>query len=157
MSKDWLFKTGEYTCHLRTVGVLVKDGKVLVQRERDGEEYALPGGTVKTGETTQETLIREFKEETGADIRIQKLLWTEETFWEWNGNKVHGIEFYYLAEAVAGCEISDNGEFVSQKDNCNVLLGWMPIEELKNITIYPEFVKEEIVYLNGPSKHFVSR
>ncbi len=157
MGKDWLFKTDDYTCHLRTVGVLIKEDKVLVQRERNGEEYALPGGTVKTGETTEETLIREFEEETGAGIEIQKLLWTEETFWEWNGKKVHGIEFYYLAEAVKGCEIPDNGEFVSQKDNCNVLLGWMPIEKMKNITIYPEFVKEEINYLDGPPKHFVSR
>ena len=95
--------------------------------------------------------------ETGAGIKIQKLLWTEETFWEWNGKKVHGIDFYYLAEAVKGCEIPDNGEFVSQKDNCNVLLGWMPIEKMKNITIYPEFVKEEINCLDGPPKHFVSR
>ncbi len=44
MSKDWLFKADEYTCHLRAVGVLVKDGKVIVQRERNGGEYALPGG-----------------------------------------------------------------------------------------------------------------
>lgn len=43
MEKDWIFRTDEYICDLRTVGVLVRDGKLLVQRDRDGNEYALPG------------------------------------------------------------------------------------------------------------------
>ena len=52
MDKDWIFKADEYICDLRTVGVLIRDGKLLVQRDRDGSEYALPGGHVKIGETT---------------------------------------------------------------------------------------------------------
>ena len=76
MEKDWLFRTDEYICDLRTVGVLVRDGKLLVQRDRDGSEYALPGGHVKIGETTADGLVREYKEETGADIKVGKLLWT---------------------------------------------------------------------------------
>ena len=59
MEKDWIFRTDEYICDLRTVGVLVRDGKLLVQRDRDGSEYALPGGHVKIGETTADGLVRE--------------------------------------------------------------------------------------------------
>ena len=33
MEKDWLFATDEYICDLRTVAVLVKDNKILVQRD----------------------------------------------------------------------------------------------------------------------------
>ena len=98
MEKDWIFRTDEYICDLRTVGVLVRDGKLLVQRDRDGSEYALPGGHVKIGETTADGLVREYKEETGADIQVEKLLWTEECFWEWNGTQAHNIAFYYLIE-----------------------------------------------------------
>lgn len=53
--------------------------------------------------------------------------------------------------------IPDNGEFVSQKDNCDVVIGWIPIEGLKDKIIYPEFLKEEIYHLNEPMKHFVSK
>ena len=60
MEKDWIFRTDEYICDLRTVGVLVRSGKVLVQRDRDGSEYALPGGHVKIGETTADGLVREY-------------------------------------------------------------------------------------------------
>ena len=41
LEKDWLFTTDEYICDLRTVAVLVKDNKILVQRDRTGSEYAL--------------------------------------------------------------------------------------------------------------------
>ena len=157
MDKDWIFKTDEYICDLRTVGVLIRDGKLLVQRDRDGSEYALPGGHVKIGETTVDGLVREYREETGADIKVGKLLWTEECFWEWNGTQAHNIAFYYLIELADGSDIPDIGEFVSHKDNCNVVLGWISIEQLANLTIYPDFIKETIYELDAPPRHFITR
>lgn len=56
--KDWLFSSDEYICDLRTVAVLVKDNKILVQRERNGNEYALPGGYVKIGEPMKHFVSR---------------------------------------------------------------------------------------------------
>lgn len=154
--QDWLFSTDEYICDLRTVGVLVKNGKILVQRDRYGNEYALPGGHVKFGETTMDGLIREYKEETGADIICKKLLWTEECFWRWKGKQAHNIAFYYLIELCEDSDIPLGEDFVSHKDNCNVVIGWMPIEKLKHITIYPTFLINEIEHLDDPPKHFVT-
>ena len=157
MDKDWLFTGDGYLCDLRAVGVLVKDGMLLVQRDRDGTEYALPGGHVKIGETTDDALRREFKEETGADIKCSRLLWTEECFWNWDGRDAHNIAFYYLVELCEDTTIPLTDEFVPHKDNDNVLIGWMPVENLKNITIYPAFLKEEIFSLDSPPKHFVTK
>ena len=157
MKKDWLFVSDEYICDLRAAAVLVKNGKVLVQRERDGSEYALPGGHIKIGETLEDGLIREIEEEMGVKIECRRLLWSEECFWSWNGKQAHNIAFYFLVELCEDFEIPDGAKFVSQKDNCNVLLGWMPIEEIQNVTIYPEFLKKEIFHLNDPMKHFGSR
>lgn len=42
------------------------------------------------------------------------------------------------------------------KDNCNVVFGWMPIDEIQNVIIYPDFLKKEIYNLNEYPKHFVS-
>ena len=46
MNQDWIFAVDNNTCGVRTVGVLVRDGKILVQRDRNGNEYALPGGHI---------------------------------------------------------------------------------------------------------------
>ncbi len=49
------------------------------------------------------------------------------------------------------------GEFVSHKDNCHVVIGWMPIDKLNDVKIYPEFLKKKIYELDSPPEHFVSR
>ena len=157
MSVDINFKSDDYTFSIRTVGVTVRDGKVLLQREKYGNEYALPGGTVKLGETSVETLIREYKEETGDDIILNRLIWTEENFWEYGGKKQHSIAFYYLIDFSDDAKTLKLNEFISQKDNCNVILGWVPIEELKNIIVYPTFLKDEMHNLDSEIKHFVSK
>ena len=96
IDKDWLFTTENYICDLRTVAVLVKDGKILVQREKEGNEYALPGGHVKIGETLEAGLIRETQEEMGVKIECKRMLWSEECFWEWNGKQAHNIWWNYV-------------------------------------------------------------
>ena len=157
MKKDWLFVSDEHICDLRAAAVLVKDGKILVQRERNGSEDALPGGHIKMGETLEDGLIREIVEEVGVQIDCKRLLWSEECFWTWNGKQAHNIAFYFLVELCKGFEIPDSTEFVPQKDNCNVLIGWMPIEEIQTVIIYPEFLKKEVFHLDDPMKHFVSK
>ena len=153
---DISFSTNDICFGVRTVGVTVRNGKVLVQREINGDEYALPGGTVKLGETTEETLIREYLEETGEVISVKRLLWTEESFWVYDGKKHHGIAFYYLIDFIDD-SIFERDEFISQKDNCDIVLGWLPIKELDKIIIYPEFIKSEIYKLDESVKHFISK
>lgn len=154
---DILFKSEDHIFAVGVAGILVKDGKLLVQRDRGGNEYALPGGHIKFGETTADGLVREYKEETGADIRPIRLLWTEECFWEWNGRKAHSLVYYYLIELCNGSDIPYGGEFVSQKDNCDVLLGWMPIVGLKDVVIYPKFLKKKIFETDAPFEHFITK
>jgi 8-oxo-dGTP diphosphatase len=58
-------------------GVLLIDGKLLlVRRGREPEKgkLALPGGIVEYGETTEEAVVRETKEETGIKTKPVRLL-----------------------------------------------------------------------------------
>ena len=155
MKKDWRFSDENCVCSFRTVGVLIKGDKILVQREKDGVEYALPGGHIKIGETSEESLIREFKEEADADIICERLIWVEECFWKWGGKDAHDMAFYYLISLTNDFDIPD-GSFVSHKDNCDVLLGWVTIEEMKKLTIYPSFIKNKIETISDHIEHFVS-
>ncbi|NLP48405.1 MAG: hypothetical protein GX345_05605 [Clostridiales bacterium] len=47
---DWLFSGENYICNFRSAGVLIRNNKILLQRDKEGLEYALPGGHVKIGE-----------------------------------------------------------------------------------------------------------
>jgi 8-oxo-dGTP pyrophosphatase MutT (NUDIX family) len=141
MIKDWHFRDETSVCLFRTAGVLLRNNKILVQCDKD--IYALPGGHVKIGETSEETLVREYIEETGAKIICNRLLWVEETFWEWDNKDTHGIVFYYLISLENNTDIPDD-YFISQKENCDIMLKWVSIEEIKKIHIYPIFIKEKI-------------
>lgn len=57
--------------HAGVYGRVIQDGKVLVVKKARGPYtglYDLPGGTPEDGETPEETLAREIKEETGLDV-----------------------------------------------------------------------------------------
>jgi ADP-ribose pyrophosphatase YjhB (NUDIX family) len=155
MKKDWLFSDDKNICSYRTVGVLIRNDKILVQREIDGTDYALPGGHVIVGETSEESLLREYKEETGADIICSRMIWVEETFWKWHGKNAHTIAFYYLISLKNENDIPDN-LFQSHKDNCNVLLEWVFIDKIKELTIYPSFLKDKIYNISDKIEHFVT-
>ena len=65
--------------------IIIEDGKLLAMFRRkikkDGsikEYYVIPGGGLEEGETLEENVIRELKEEFNVDIEIVKFLGTEE-------------------------------------------------------------------------------
>jgi 8-oxo-dGTP diphosphatase len=53
--------------------IIIFDGKIVLIRRKNPPfqgQYALPGGFVDVGETVEQAVIREAKEETGLDIEI---------------------------------------------------------------------------------------
>ncbi len=48
--------------------VVNDDGKILLQRRRDNDRWALPGGVMDIGESIGQAIVREVREETGLDV-----------------------------------------------------------------------------------------
>lgn len=51
-------------------------GRILLQRRRDNNLWALPGGGMDLGDSLPGTAVREVKEETGLDVEITGLVGT---------------------------------------------------------------------------------
>ena len=49
--QDILFRTNDYIFSYRVAGILIRDGKVLLQKPTNDTGYAFPGGHVGFGET----------------------------------------------------------------------------------------------------------
>ncbi len=59
-----------------TAAVIRNDGKILITQRSMFDKLALkwefPGGKIEAGETAEECLVREIKEELNIDIKIDK-------------------------------------------------------------------------------------
>ncbi|HXQ48535.1 MAG TPA: NUDIX hydrolase [Thermoplasmata archaeon] len=55
-------------------GVLIRGGKVLVNRAVYRTRFTIPSGYVDPGESLEAALVREFEEETGLSVRVGRLL-----------------------------------------------------------------------------------
>lgn len=55
-------------------GVLLREGRALVNRASYRKYYTIPSGYVEPGETAEAAVAREFEEETGITVRVGRLL-----------------------------------------------------------------------------------
>ena len=52
-----------------------QDGRILLVKQNYGRQYwSLPGGAMEPGESIDQAAIREVKEETGLDIRLNRVV-----------------------------------------------------------------------------------
>lgn len=156
--KDILFKTEDYVFSYRVAGVCVCDGTVLLQKPTNDTAYAVPGGHVSFGETNEETLIREFREEIGADITVGDLMWVGELFFPWGERMCHQICLYYAVE-IADDRTPSTGVFMGKEQlmhrKFDIEFHWVPHAKLKEIEVYPIKIAEFLQH--GGVLHFIHR
>jgi len=92
--------------------VIPQDGKIVISRERrQGQEHLLlPGGRVRHGETVDEALMREVREETGLTIVAERLLYVAEVVGMYG---VHDLLLIWLAHPQEGQEAIDTHALVA--------------------------------------------
>ena len=155
---DILFKTDEYVFSYRVAGICIQNGKVLLQKPSNDTAYAFPGGHVAFGETNAQTLVREFQEECGVDISVGDLKWVGEVFFPWGSKPCHQICLYYLVD-IASKNIPLDGMFIGKEKmegrKFDLEFHWVPVDELKEIEVYPTNVVELMDKLNSGVQHFI--
>lgn len=57
----------------KAAGILLKDKKLLVEKSFGKESFISPGGSIEEGESPEEALIRELKEEFSIEVRAKDL------------------------------------------------------------------------------------
>lgn len=112
-------------------GIVIHDGKVLLARHTYGAgkgKLIVPGGYVEKGETPQEALIREYKEETGIVIEPENIIGIRFNMQDWY--------VAFKAKYISGTAKSDKHE------NNEVL--WLDIQEALQREDVPDLTKKLI-------------
>lgn len=146
----------------RACAVIIKDDKILVfHRFKNGREYfAFPGGGVEEGETEEEAVKREIKEELNLDIKIDKLLFMVETKLDTDDlfnleknnqkDKHSPYQYFYLVTKFSGIPELSGSEKERNNENDRYIIKWLPINDIATTKdLYPKEGREELVkYLN---------
>lgn len=130
----------------RGVGVLKKNNKILFQKRKSDEFWALPGGAIEVFERAKDVIIRELEEEIGlTDVKVIRPLWFVEYFFKFDGLNQHQYIIGYLLD------IDDNNDIVNKdviegiEEGKNIIYKWFDIDEIKDAKIKPDYLKEKLL------------
>ncbi len=115
----------------------------VIKRKDFQDYYTFPGGGLEEGETLEEGVIREIKEEFGIDIKVTKKLY------ELNSEKFNQKEYFFLCEYIdgkfgtgTGPEFSNNPKY---KDSGKYIPEIIKREEIKNILLLPREIADKFL------------
>ncbi len=117
-----------------TCGILSQSGKILLQKRADKGTWGLPGGALELGESALEALealVREFYEETGVEVRVEKLLnvYTKYSDSYPNGDEAQVLTILYLVSSETSISIN----FFTSDETLE--LGFFDHSDIQNIAI----------------------
>ncbi|MDD3302367.1 MAG: NUDIX domain-containing protein [Candidatus Gracilibacteria bacterium] len=124
--------------YIKARGIIIKDDKIFLLRDKEFGNFLLPGGTQEEGETIEDTFYREMKEETGIDVIIESFL----GFKEYVSKKGYvAIQFLFKVK-----NVDDFSEIIREKcSHCEEWceIGFYSIDYLKeNKFSYPKDLEE---------------
>lgn len=157
MHTDITYKTDEGHFYFRAVALILSDNKLLIARDEHAEYYYLPGGKVRLNESTQDAIRRELSEELNIQAEIGRLVWVTENFFleDVSRERYHEIAFYYMAD-ISKTDLFQRGtSFTMIEDGCPFYFEWVAVDQVKDLYIYPEFLKDRITQLPDTTEHII--
>ena len=124
----------ELTFRPSVYAIIIENDHILLSKPWDG--YDFPGGGIEIGETIQEALIHEVKEETGLAVSVGKLVNCEDSFYKLHstGSYIHSLLLYYLC-SITGGEISK--EFFDENERTYMdKPEWINLKEIQKVKFY---------------------
>jgi len=96
--------------HHKIAGIIIKNKKLLMVRKYNEPHFIMPGGRIKEGETKEQALSRELKEELDVELVSMKPFKTFEAQHFRDKNKIVRMETYFAeisGEPKATSEINE--------------------------------------------------
>lgn len=155
---DVTFQTEVGRFNYRVAGILIHQNQLLVMTDERSPYYYLPGGRVGMNEISTQAIEREIKEELEIDVDVNQLLWIVENLFieEQSHTKFHEIGLYYLLQLKNHELLKRGQEFImNERGYKKLTFKWIPLEQVKDLKLYPLFVKGKIMNLPKTVQHIV--
>jgi len=152
------FRKGNLKFTFRVAAVIIRDGHVLLQHAVQQGHWFLTGGRAELRESTAETITREIREELGIEVRIERLLWVVENFFELAEILHHELGLYFLVSIPDDAYLNNSGQSFIKTDadaGAELVFQWHPLDKLAAAPLYPSFLQEALKSLPEVTEHIV--
>lgn len=140
---------------LRAGALIVRDGAVLMAHTAEEPSlYYTVGGAVQVGETAEEAVRREVREELGVDLPVGRLCAVHENFFGRRGRRAHEVAFYFLLAddpRIPAAPVGHDEVGVPHED-----YRWVPIQDLADLESYPVFLADIVTRTDPGVSHIVT-
>jgi 8-oxo-dGTP pyrophosphatase MutT (NUDIX family) len=146
---DISYKTESGKFNYRVCAMIISDGKILAMHDERSPYFYLPGGRVKMGETAEDAVIREVREELGIIAKIARPLWLNQAFFTEDVDhlRYHELCIYFLMDISETDLLERGNEFTVNEGKKTHIFEWLDFDQLKEEYFYPLFLKKEIFNL----------
>ena len=98
--QSFSMQSGYATPKIDVRGAVIRDGKILLVREKADGRWAMPGGWGDIGDAPAAMVAREVWEESGFRVSVDKLLGV------YDANRLQPLEFYHVYKLIFMCAIT---------------------------------------------------
>jgi ADP-ribose pyrophosphatase YjhB (NUDIX family) len=136
----------------RVAGIALHQGHVLLHRAEFDPFWALPGGSVEYGETAEQALMREMREEIATDVTVGRLLFVVENFFTYRDTRYHEIGLYFQMDFAPDSPLLDltitthgtEAFFAFEPRPFKLIFEWSPLHALSTKVVKPDFLQTEL-------------
>ncbi|MCL1840465.1 MAG: NUDIX domain-containing protein [Propionibacteriaceae bacterium] len=157
---DIAIDAGPGVLQLRVGALIVEDGATLLAGAAEDPYLWTVGGRVQLGESTEDAVLRECREETGVDWCVDRLVGVVEGFYRpvsaglgMASACYHELGFYYAVHRDRSAPINvTSGEDFGQQT-----LRWVPLDELEASPHFPRALVRLLACPAPDVMHIVDR
>jgi ADP-ribose pyrophosphatase YjhB (NUDIX family) len=145
--KDVLGKeSGHATPKVDVRGVIFRENRLLLVRERSDGRWTLPGGWADVGESPAESVLREIREESGYEARCVKLL----AVLDRSKHPHEPIFLFHIYKLFIQCEIAGGTAAAKSETDQVAFFAETELPELSINRVTPWQIKRMFEHLRDP-------
>lgn len=156
MGQDLCIECGGGVVNIRVGASILKDGKFLMAGNPNSDYLYSVGGRIQFGETAEQAVVREVREETRRDMEIDRLGFVTEDFFYGDspahlGKLIYELGYYFYMKTPADFEpVCESFTEAGEKE----FLVWVSPEEGRKL--YPALFNDELRHPQTTVRHFVT-
>lgn len=115
--------------------VILKNNRLLVCRHKDAPWYFLPGGEMQFGESANQAISREIKEELNTSAKIGKFIGAVESSFRENNHQHQEVNLVFTAA------LRKN---TARSAEAHLEFEWLDLRKLVKVRLLPAVLKEQL-------------